>query len=65
MARLLGYRWPAEFDPDMALAAEQRAWVGRCDALLSLADADGIVCIPAVGGERDAGSRLREVLAKA
>ena len=52
VARLLGYRWPAEQDVGMELADEQREWVQRCDALLNHADEDGIVCIPSVRGER-------------
>ena len=67
MARLLGYRWPAELDPEMELSDEARAWVKRCDELLSFADDDGIVCIPPVRGEarladqsaQPAGRRLR------
>jgi len=65
VARLLGYRWPAELDPDMELAAEQREWVNRCEALLPHADEDGIVCIPAVRGEAPAEERLRDLLAAA
>ena len=60
--RLLGYRWPAERDPDMALADEQRAWVERTKTLLPFADRDGIVCIPSVRGERPAQERLLELL---
>ncbi len=62
VARLLGYCWPAELDEDMHLAEEQRAWVVRCDELLPLADEDGIVCLPPISGERDAASRLQDVL---
>jgi hypothetical protein len=65
VARLLGYRWPAELDPDMELAAEQREWVNRCATLAPLADEDGIVCIPPVRGEPSADSRLRDLLASA
>ena len=65
VARLLGYRWPAEQDTDMELADEQREWVQRCDALLSHADEDGIVCIPSVRGEVPAGARLLGLLAAA
>ena len=64
VARLLGYRWPAELDPDMRLDIAQRAWVERCDALLGFADADGIVCIPSVRGKEPAAERLRPVLEK-
>ena len=65
IARLLGYRWPAELDADMELADEQRDWAARCDALLEHADADGIVCIPPLRGERPAAERLRQLLAAA
>jgi hypothetical protein len=63
VARLLGYRWPAELDPAMELADEQRSWVNRCAELLPLADKDGIVCIPPVRGEPAAADRLLNLLA--
>lgn len=65
VARLLGYRWPAELDPEMELAEEQCEWVKRCEALLGHADRDGIVCLPAVRGERRAVDRLEALLADA
>ena len=65
VVRLLGYRWPAELDTGMELADEQRDWVKRCDALLSFADADGIVCLPPVRGEAAASERLLNLLAAA
>lgn len=65
VARLLGYRWPAELDTEMELASEQRAWVERCDALLPHADEDGIVCIPPIRGEAKAEDRLLNLLAAA
>jgi hypothetical protein len=65
VARLLGYRWPAELDPDMELADEQREWVNRCNSLLSHADEDGIVCIPPVRGEASAADRLLNLLVAA
>ncbi|WBX94261.1 Eco57I restriction-modification methylase domain-containing protein [Pseudoxanthomonas mexicana] len=65
VARLLGYRWPAETDADMELADEQRAWVKRCDALAAHADRDGIVCVPPVGREKPAADRLLNLLAAA
>lgn len=49
VARLLGFRWPDQ-EPD---ALDERA------------DADGIVCIPALGGETTAEERLRTLLATA
>lgn len=65
VARLLGYRWPAELDEEMELSDEQRAWVQKCDSLLPLADDDGIVCIPPVRGEAAAADRLQNLLADA
>jgi len=63
VARLLGYRWPAELDTEMELATEQRALVSSCESLLPFADDDGIVCIPSVGGEFSASDRLLKMLA--
>ena len=74
VARLLGYRWPAELEgphpnplPEgegtgMRLSTRARELVQTCDALLPLADKDGIVCIPSVRGEPPAGERVLEVL---
>lgn len=64
VARLLGYRWPAELDPDMRLSDESRQLVARCEPLLPFADKDGIVCIPSVRGEETCADRLRALLAK-
>jgi hypothetical protein len=49
IARLLGYRWPDQF----------------ADRLDHFADADGIVCLPAIGTKTTASERLRELLAAA
>lgn len=49
VARLLGYRWPQQEE----------------DGLDRLADADGIVCLPAVARELPAEERLRALLAQA
>lgn len=65
VARLLGYRWPAELDANMELADEQREWVKRCESLAGYADDDGIVCIPPVRGEASASDRLLNLLAAA
>ena len=62
VARLLGYRWPAEHGPEMNMAEEQRAWVERTMALRHFEDEDGIVCIPSVRGERPAAERLLQLL---
>jgi hypothetical protein len=60
--RLLGYQWPAEKDPEMELAEEQRKWVNACAELAKLVDDDGIVCLPAVYGEKSAVDRLDALL---
>lgn len=65
VARLLGYRWPAELDDSMRLSAEARRLVRRCRELESYADNEGIVCLPAVRGEDPAAERLRALLAAA
>lgn len=65
VARLLGYRWPAELDNSMRLSAEARELVQRCRELEDYADSDGIVCIPSVRGEDPAAERLRALLAAA
>ena len=65
VARLLGYRWPAERDDGMELADEQREWVRCCETLQAFSDKDGIVCIPAVRDERPARERLLQLLAAA
>ena len=49
VARLLGYRWPQQAEDDLG----------------AFADADGIVCLPAVAGEAPAAERLRRLLAAA
>lgn len=48
VARLLGFRWPDQDE----------------DSLDELVDDDGIVCLPAVAGERPAADRVREVLSR-
>ena len=65
VARLLGYRWPAELDPDMRLAPEQRIVADDCRAFDEFADNDGIVCLAVARGEASAADRLRALLAAA
>ena len=65
VARLLGYRWPAERDPDMRMAAGMRTWVERCSDFEAFADADGIACLSSIGGEPAAADRVRQLLAVA
>ncbi len=62
IARLLGYRWPAELDSEMQLSDRARQLVESCEELLPYADEDGIVCIPAVRGEDTAATRLTRLL---
>jgi hypothetical protein len=57
VARLLGYRWPRQTGssfPDCPALGP--------DGLETLADDDGIVCLPSVRGEQPAAERLRELL---
>lgn len=65
VARLLGYRWPAELDEKMCLSRGAGVLAGRCSELAEFADDDGIVCLPPVRGEAPASERLRALLAKA
>lgn len=62
VARLLGYRWPAELDADMELATQQREWVQHSQSLNRFTDDDGIVCLDAVRGEAPADQRLEDLL---
>lgn len=62
VARLAGYRWPAESDKSMELADEARIWIARCGQLIEHTDDDGIVCLPSVRGEPPAHERLLKLL---
>ena len=62
VARLLGYRWPAELDDKMRLSKRARSLVAKAESLLKYADDDGIVCIPSVRGEDAAADRLLALL---
>ena len=65
VARLAGYRWPAETDTAMELADEARTWIARCEKLAEHTDDDGIVCLPSVRGEAPAHDRLLKLLISA
>lgn len=67
VARLLGYRWPAELDSAMRLSDEARALVERSAELdaVGFADEDGVVPLSPVRGESSAAERLRSLLAAA
>jgi hypothetical protein len=58
LARLAGYRWPAETDTDMRISAEARARIAEAAALPS-ADADGLLPLTPLLGERALADRLR------
>jgi len=62
VARLAGYRWPAENDTAMELADEARTWIARCEGLTEHVDDDGIVCLPSVRGEPALHDRLLKLL---
>jgi len=62
VARLAGYRWPAETDTAMELADEARSWIARCEQLAEHTDDDGILCLPSVRGEAPAHERLLKLL---
>ena len=62
IARLLGYRWPAELDDEMRLSKRAQDLIRRCDELLRFVDDDGIVCIQSVRGEEAAADRLMAML---
>ncbi len=61
LARLAGYHWPAEIDPDTRLSVEAREWIAKA-ATLPAPDADGILPLSAVGAERSLADRLRDYL---
>jgi hypothetical protein len=58
LARLAGYRWPAETDTTMRLSAEARARIAEA-ATLPPADADGLLPLLPLLGERGLADRLR------
>jgi len=62
LARLLGYRWPAENDTEMELSNEARELIKAIKAFDALSDEDGIFCIPSVNGEASGADRLRNFI---
>jgi hypothetical protein len=58
LARLAGYRWPAETDTKMRLAPEAHARITEA-AALPPAPADGLLSLPPVLGQRGLSERLR------
>ena len=62
VARLTGFRWPAESIAPEQLTKEARNWVALSNRLKSHVDDDGILCIPAVRGEKSAHERILSLL---
>ena len=62
VARMLGYRWPAEKDSEMDLADEARELIKAIKEFDHLTDEDGIFCIPSVNSEGAGADRLRSYL---
>lgn len=62
VARMMGYRWPAESDEEMELDEKAREYIAQIKAFDHLTDEDGILCIPPVNGEKPAAEVLREYL---
>lgn len=58
LARLAGYRWPAESDTDMRLSTEARGHIAEVGRLRG-ADADGLLPLTPLLGERALADRLR------
>jgi hypothetical protein len=58
LARLAGYRWPAESDTDMRLSIEARSHIAEGESLPG-ADAYGLLPLVSVLGERQLADRLR------
>ena len=64
LARLLGYRWPAESAAaGLELSSASRRWIDEIACCEPHVDEDGIVCLQAVLGERPAHERLLDLLA--
>jgi hypothetical protein len=61
LARVCGYRWPAEFRSDMRLAKEAKSWLRRLENLPT-SHKDGLLPVPAASGEPALADRVRELL---
>ena len=64
LARLSGYRWPAETDAGMRLSVEAHSWIAKTEQLPT-GDNDGLLGVPVVAGEKSLADRLRAYLAAA
>ncbi len=60
IARIMGYRFPAENDTKMELSEDGLQLAAKIKQYDHLSDSDGIVCIPSVNGEHPASDRVRE-----
>lgn len=65
VARLLGYKWPAEMGSSLTLSAETRRLIQLAEQLSPYVDTDGIVCIPPVRGDESAAERVLALLTAA
>jgi hypothetical protein len=61
LARLCGYKWPAEVDHEIRLSEKARDWVAMAKRLPG-GDGDGLLGVPAVAGEKSLADRLRSYL---
>ena len=64
LARVCGYRWPAEADSDMRLSEEAEILIAKV-AELPDGDNDGLLGVPAIAGEKPLADRLRAYLSTA
>jgi hypothetical protein len=64
LARICGYRWPAETDEEMFLSDRAREWIAQ-STTLSEGDQDGLLALGSVAGEKPLADRLRTFLAAA
>jgi hypothetical protein len=64
LARMAGYRWPAEGDTEMRLSPDARARIAEA-ATLPAADATGLLALVPMLGERALADRLRTYCAAA
>ncbi|WP_416193543.1 Eco57I restriction-modification methylase domain-containing protein [Nitrobacter sp. TKz-YC01] len=64
LARIAGYRWPAEYDPSIRLSDDGQKLLSRLKELPD-GDNDGLIGVPPVAGEKPLVDRLRAYLAAA
>jgi hypothetical protein len=62
VARIAGYRWPAELDESIRLDIAARGWAKKCGDLSRFADDDGVVPLAPMRHELAADARVRELL---